>query len=872
MPKFNLYQSLHTTVVGPAGQAARGADPHRARCTSGPSTASPRTGATRTTRPPADIAWLQPHRRLAAGDDRPGRVHGEPEDRPRAGRGLRLHAQGPGHHAAGRRDAGRLRLRDPHRGRPPLHRRPGQRPPRAARLRRCSRATPCEIFTSQGRGRRPVAATGCSSSPRRGPRNKIRQWFSRERREDAIETGREELVKALRREGLPVQKLGRATLLDEVADDAQLRRPRRAARGDRRAPRVGRVGRAAQVAQALRERRPERRGAAAHHGHASPRRRRAAATAAVGVHVEGLDDVMVRLSRCCTPVPGDEIIGLRHPGPRRVGAPRRLRQRRVARRATRRDRLIEVEWDGDRTGHRSSPSIEVKALDRSRLLRDVADALAEHHVNILSLQHRTPAPTGSPKMRFEFELADPVHLDSVLRTDQARSTASTTPTGSCPARADRSPADRVRALRREAGSKAANRAPVASQSCQTASHFVLRCGTRDVLPPESARWEALIATLRRRRVERPGTGCPSRRCSRTSACSSGSARRTDIVRKEMYDFEDKGGRHIALRPEGTASVVRAFVQHRPADAVEGLVRRARTSATSGPRRGRYRQHHQVGIEALGTDDPDLDVEVIALGWDFLAASGCARSSCSSTRWATPETAPATSTRCARCLDAADRRPATSRPGDARRRTRCGCSTRKRPATPGRRRRRAAHHRAPAPTRPRRTSSGCRPGSRRSASRSRSNPGSSAASTTTRHTTFEFASRRARRRPRHAFGGGGRYDGLVEAARRSADARHRVRLGHRAHAAGLRRRGRVRRRRIAASTCSSSTPPAASEALRPHRRAARAPASRADRAFDDRSMKAQMKAADRSGAPLRGHRRRATSSPRAIVDRCGCAVR
>ena len=81
-------------------------------------------------------------------------------------------------HAARRGHAGRLRLRDPHRGRPPLHRRPGQRPAGAARLHARSRATPCEIFTSQGRGRGPVAATGCSSSQTPRARNKIRQWFS----------------------------------------------------------------------------------------------------------------------------------------------------------------------------------------------------------------------------------------------------------------------------------------------------------------------------------------------------------------------------------------------------------------------------------------------------------------------------------------------------------------------------------------------------------------------------------------------------------------------------------------------------------------------------------------------------------------------
>src|SRR5439155_2896360 len=86
---------------------------------------------------------------------------------------------------------------------------------------------------------------------------------------------------------------------------------------------------------------------------------------------------------------------------------------------------------------------------------------------------------------------------------------------------------------------------------------------------------------------------------------------TDIVRKEMYDFEDKGGRHLALRPEGTASVVRAYIQHRPTPPFKAWYV-APNFRYERPQAGRYRQHHQLGVEALGCDDPDLDVEVIAL--------------------------------------------------------------------------------------------------------------------------------------------------------------------------------------------------------------------------------------------------------------------
>ncbi|MEA2828632.1 MAG: histidyl-tRNA synthetase [Actinomycetota bacterium] len=88
---------------------------------------------------------------------------------------------------------------------------------------------------------------------------------------------------------------------------------------------------------------------------------------------------------------------------------------------------------------------------------------------------------------------------------------------------------------------------------------------------------------------------------------------TDVVRKEMYDFEDKGGRHLALRPEGTASVVRAYVQHRPLPPFKAWYV-GPNFRYERPQAGRFRQHHQLGVEALGTDDADLDVEVVALAW------------------------------------------------------------------------------------------------------------------------------------------------------------------------------------------------------------------------------------------------------------------
>ena len=95
---------------------------------------------------------------------------------------------------------------------------------------------------------------------------------------------------------------------------------------------------------------------------------------------------------------------------------------------------------------------------------------------------------------------------------------------------------------------------------------------------------------------------------------------TDIVTKEMYDFEDKGGRHVALRPEQTAGVCRAFAQHRPVPPWK-VWYSGPNFRYEKPQAGRYRQFDQVGVEVLGSDDALLDAEVIALGWQFFASLG-----------------------------------------------------------------------------------------------------------------------------------------------------------------------------------------------------------------------------------------------------------
>jgi histidyl-tRNA synthetase len=145
-------------------------------------------------------------------------------------------------------------------------------------------------------------------------------------------------------------------------------------------------------------------------------------------------------------------------------------------------------------------------------------------------------------------------------------------------------------------------------------------GTHDVLWPESTRWEALIAAFAEQ-VERAGYGLAHTPLFEdVRVFRRGIGEGSDVVGKEMYQFEDRGGRVLALRPEGTASLVRAFVQHRPpvpwmAWYVTPAFRYER------PQAGRYRQHHQLGVEALGTPDPDLDAEVISLADGFFSSLG-----------------------------------------------------------------------------------------------------------------------------------------------------------------------------------------------------------------------------------------------------------
>jgi histidyl-tRNA synthetase len=153
--------------------------------------------------------------------------------------------------------------------------------------------------------------------------------------------------------------------------------------------------------------------------------------------------------------------------------------------------------------------------------------------------------------------------------------------------------------------------------------FTAPKGTRDVLPTESDRWASLIARFATL-AERAGYGLVVSPMFEDLDVFRRVGDATDIVTKEMYDFVDKGGRHLALRPEGTASVVRAYVQHRPTETPWKAWYAAPNFRYERPQAGRYRQHHQLGVEALGSADPDLDVEVIALQAELYRSLGLTR--------------------------------------------------------------------------------------------------------------------------------------------------------------------------------------------------------------------------------------------------------
>ena len=148
-------------------------------------------------------------------------------------------------------------------------------------------------------------------------------------------------------------------------------------------------------------------------------------------------------------------------------------------------------------------------------------------------------------------------------------------------------------------------------------------GTQDILPPASRSWQYLESAFRSTCDRYQYGEIRTPMFEETELFARAVGEDTDIVSKEMYTFTDRGGRSMTLRPEGTASVVRAFIEHKlygEPDAHK-FYYLAPIFRYERPQAGRYRQHHQLGVECLGPPGADADAEVIALAHDLLGSLG-----------------------------------------------------------------------------------------------------------------------------------------------------------------------------------------------------------------------------------------------------------
>ncbi|MSX62702.1 MAG: RelA/SpoT family protein, partial [Actinobacteria bacterium] len=262
-----------------------------------------------------------------------------------------------------------------------------------------------EVVTNKGENASPSRDwLNFVKSPR--ARSKIKAWFSKERREEAIDAGRESIARQMRKAGLPLQKIFGGHSLLELAHE--LRYPDisalYAAVGD------GHVSAASIVEKlvatmTVEDSHPEPTMATPSTGVSSARR------SSNAIEVSGIDDVLVKLARCCTPVPGDEITGFITRG-NGVSVHRADCANAADLKEHQGDRIVEVTW---LSGAASIflVNIQIEALDRSRLLSDVTRTLSDQHVNILSAAVST-SKDRTAISRFTFEMADATHLDAVL--------------------------------------------------------------------------------------------------------------------------------------------------------------------------------------------------------------------------------------------------------------------------------------------------------------------------------------------------------------------------------------------------------------------------------------------------------------------------
>ncbi|MEU6244932.1 RelA/SpoT family protein [Streptomyces sp. NPDC047024] len=428
MPKFNMYQSLHTTVIGPNGKPVelqiRTFDMHR-RAEYGIAAhwkykqeAVAGASKVRTDAPKAsgkgkddhlnDMAWLRQLLDWQKETEDPGEfleslrfdlsrnevfvftpkgdVIALPAGATPVDFAYAVHTE-VGHRTIGARVNGRL-------------------VPLESTL---DNGDLVEVFTSKAPGAGPSRDwLGFVKSPR--ARNKIRAWFSKERRDEAIEQGKDAIVRAMRKQNLPIQRILTGDSLVTLAHE--MRYPDisalYAAIGEGHVSAQNVVQKLVQAlggeeaaSEEIDESVPPARG----------RSRKRRSSSDPGVVVKGVDDVWVKLARCCTPVPGDPIIGFVTRGS--GVSVHRSDCVNVESLSREPERILDVEWAPTQSSV-FLVAIQVEALDRSRLLSDVTRVLSDQHVNILSAAVQTSRDRVATS-RFTFEMGDPKHLGHVLK-------------------------------------------------------------------------------------------------------------------------------------------------------------------------------------------------------------------------------------------------------------------------------------------------------------------------------------------------------------------------------------------------------------------------------------------------------------------------
>jgi GTP pyrophosphokinase len=410
MPKFNLYQSLHTTVIGPKGRSVeiqiRTHEMHqRAEYGVAAHWKYKEQIGESTERNDEDLAWLKHLTDWQAETQDPsefldslrfeigakevyvftpkGKVIGLAGGATSVDFAYAVHTD-VGHRTMGAKVNGRLVPLDT-----PLQ-----------------SGDTVEIFTSKS----PEAAPSKDwlnfvKSPR--ARAKIKQWFSAERREDAIELGKESIAKALRKHNLPLQKILSSESILDLAHELRLNDVESlyaaVGEGHISSQQVveklsASIATDADAAEAVFELPNRAR---------SQNRNRANDS---GILVRGDADVMAKLARCCTPVPGDEIIGFVTRG---AGVSvHRADCKNSEHLRNQPERLMEVSW-APNSKSLFLVQIQIEALDRSGLLSDVTRVLSEHHVNILSASVSTRSDRVALS-RFVFEMGDPGTLEHLL--------------------------------------------------------------------------------------------------------------------------------------------------------------------------------------------------------------------------------------------------------------------------------------------------------------------------------------------------------------------------------------------------------------------------------------------------------------------------